>query len=380
MPTRSRFRVAFAEDDNMFRLVETAMLRRPTPRGQRVLDYFLGPEADAGARRLFAAADRFGLGADVQPTVRDGTEPLERYLDDVDVLVVESERIRGEHLERAGKRLKLVLKFGRILDNIDTDRAAELGIVVASHRRATTISCAEHVVTLMLALFRKLIEAHESVTRRLQDPSRPTTSTGRVSTRFNWGGITGVRLVHGQTLGLVGFGEIAREVAVRALALGMDVVYHKRTPVDPVSLAPALRPARQVPLEELLAMSDVVSIHIPSNQETERLIDGAALSAMKPSAVLVNMSRGAIVDEHALEAALRVGGIAGAALDVHREEPVPTDSGLLQLDNVVWTPHMAAGGGWFVIEEVESVVAALARAARGEPPAGDSLGTAEGAR
>lgn len=104
----------------------------------------------------------------------------------------------------------------------------------------------------------------------------------------------------------------------------------------------------------------------PSNAATERLINAAALAAMKPSAVLINTARGAIVDERALEAALRSGGIAGAALDVHREEPVPVDSGLLTLQNVVWTPHMAAGTGWFVIEEVESVVAALARIARGE--------------
>jgi phosphoglycerate dehydrogenase-like enzyme len=366
MSSQDRFCVVFAEDDNMFRLVETAMLRRLTPRAQRVLDYFLGPEADAGAQRLLAAAERCGLEQHVRAVVRIASEPLERYLHDVDVLVVEAEPIGAELLERAGERLRLILKFGHILENIDTVRAAERGIAVATHARRTTISCAEHAIALMLALHRRIIVAHDAVARRVDDPIRPPTSTGAVSTRFNWAGVTGVRLLHGQTLGLVGFGEIAREVAVRASALGMSVIYHKRTPVDPRLLPPELRAARQVGLDELLARADVVSIHVPSNAATERLIDEAALAAMKPSAVLINTARGAIVDERALEAALRSGGIGGAALDVHREEPVPADSGLLPLENVVWTPHMAAGTGWLVIEEVESVVEALARIARGE--------------
>lgn len=361
-----RFCVVFAEDDNMFRLVETAMLRRLTPRAARVLDYFLGPEADAGARRLLAAADRYRLGTQVRATIRDESQPLERYLHDADVLVVEAEPIGAGTLEQAGERLKLILKFGRILENIDTACAAERGIDVATHARKTTISCAEHAIALMLALHRQLIGAHAAVVNPSDDPLRPRTSSGTVSTRFNWAGVSGVRLLHGQTLGLIGFGEIAREVAVRASALGMNILYHKRTPVDPGSLPPPLHAARRVGLAELLADADVVSIHTPSNAATERLIDAAALAAMKPSAVLINTARGAIVDERALEAAIRSGGIAGAALDVHREEPVPADSGMLRLHNVVWTPHMAAGTGWLVIEEVESVLETLARIARGD--------------
>jgi len=369
---RGRFDVAFAEDDNMFRLMEAALLRERTAHVERVLEYFLGPEAEAGAGCLLAAADRFGLGPDVGAVVCGAGEPLQRRLGEVDVLVVEAARVGARHLEQAGVRLKLIVKFGRILDNIDTVRAAERGIAVATHPRRTTISCAEHTITLMLALSRRLIAAHDAVTRRLDDPHRVRASTGQGSTRFNWAGVGGIRLLHGQILGLIGFGEIAREVAVRAVALGMQVLYHKRAPLDPRSLPPELRAARPASLEELLAASDVVSIHVPSNGATERLVDAAALSMMKPSAMLVNTARGAIVDERALEAALRGGVIAGAALDVHREEPVPGDSGLLQLDNVVWTPHMAAGTGWLVIEEVESVVEVLARAARGEPPAGHS--------
>lgn len=365
MASPAPLRVAFAEDDSMFRLVESALLRARTAQVERVLDYFLGPEAEVGAQRLLAAADRFGLGSDIATVVRAEDEPLGRHLGDVDVLVVESEPVDARHLAQAGERLKLIVKFGRILDNIDTAAATQRGIAVATHPRRTNISCAEHAIGLMLALSRGIVVAHDAVTRRLDDPSRPRASTGRISTRFNWSGLTGIRLLHNQVLGLLGFGEIAREVAARAIALGMRVIYHKRKPVDPASLPPELRAARAVSMQELLAQSDVLSIHVPSNATTERLVDAAALATMKPTAVLVNTSRGAIVDERALEAALRSGAIAGAALDVHREEPVPVDCGLLRLDNVVWTPHVAAGTGWSVIDEVDSVVEALARGARG---------------
>src|SRR5690606_31257604 len=120
-----------------------------------------------------------------------------------------------------------------------------------------------------------------------------------------------------------------------------------------------------VAFDQLLASADVVSIHVPSNRQTAHLIDAAALSRMRPAAWPVNTSRGAIGDEVALEAALRDGRIAGAALDVYREEPVPIDSGLLELDNVVWSPHMAAGSAWFVLDEVVDMLGTIAEVERG---------------
>lgn len=367
MVSQDRFCVTFAEDDNMFWLMDMALQRSMTPQGQRVLRYFTGADTDRAAVRLFDAADAAGLG-DVRSVVRDPSRPLANHLDGTDMLVVEAERISGDDLEHA-EGLAIVQKFGAVLDNIDTRRARALGIPVATMQRRTTVSCAEHVLALMLALSRRLLAAHDGVVSRLDDPARPTVSTGQVSTAFNWGGVTDVRLLQGRTLGLVGFGEIAREVAVRATAFGMNVVYHKRSPVEPGSLPASLRLARHVGLDELLRTSDVVSIHLPSNPATDRLLDEAALATMKPSAWLVNMARGALVDERALEAALRGGRLAAAALDVHREEPIPLDSGLLRLDNVVLTPHMASGGAELVLQEVEQMLGLIAHARGGQRPA-----------
>lgn len=359
------FSVVFAEDDTMFRLMEMAIRREPTPAGVRTLDYFFGPDAGTARTQLLDAADAAGLSASAQPTVCTGPAELAAALVAADMVVVESQPIGATELRRAGPQLAVVQKFGTITDTIDVAAAAAREIRVHTMVRTTTISCAEHVLGLILALSRRLLAAHAAVVSSTGDQDRPAASTGDISTKFNWAGVDGVRLLHGRTLGLLGFGEIARAVAVRAMAFGMDVVYHKRHPVPAAGLPEALRGVRPVDFEELLAESDIVSVHVPSNPETAHLIDARALGRMRPSAWLVNMARGAIVDEVALESALRERRIAGAALDVYREEPVPLDSGLLQVDNVVWSPHLAAGSAWFVLDEVRSMLATIAQVERG---------------
>ncbi|MGH2626846.1 MAG: 2-hydroxyacid dehydrogenase, partial [Anaerolineales bacterium] len=175
-----------------------------------------------------------------------------------------------------------------------------------------------------------------------------------------WDRLPGVEL-HGQTLGLIGFGKIGREVARRAHAFGMRIVY--RDPVEAVGE----QQAASTDLESLLAVSDVVSLHLPLTPETRHLVDARALKRMKPTAFLVNTARGGLVDESALEGALREGWIAGAAADVFEREP-PGASTLLSLDNFVATPH--AGGATrqavlrMGLEAAENALAVL----RGERP------------
>jgi phosphoglycerate dehydrogenase-like enzyme len=213
---------------------------------------------------------------------------------------------------------------------------------------------------LILALARRTVVAHRTVVGTTAGAvARPTRSTGQTSTRFNWGEVHGIRVLEGTTLGLVGFGEIAREVALRATALGMRVIFHQRSALDRAPLDPRLAAAEQVDLDELLATSDVVSLHVPGNAGTERMMDADAFARMRPGSFLVNMARGSIIDEEALEAALRSGHLAAAGLDVHREEPIPRDCGLLSLEEVVLSPHVAGGSADFVLSEVVDLVRTL---------------------
>jgi glyoxylate reductase len=172
--------------------------------------------------------------------------------------------------------------------------------------------------------------------------------------------------LQGKTLGVVGLGQIGFATARRARAFGMEIVYTMRTAADP-ELEAELGGARRLTLDELLAESDVVTIHVPLSDETRHLIDAGRLAAMRSSAYLVNTARGPVVDEAALAAALEAGEIAGAALDVFEHEP-KVDPGLLPLDNVVLLPHLGSA-------TVETRTAMAELAARnalavlsGEPP------------
>jgi phosphoglycerate dehydrogenase-like enzyme len=360
--------VTFAEPDNMFRLAESAFTGRLTDHSQRILDYFLGARAADGARRL-EAASRHDLHP-IEVRIREEGQELDALMPGTHVLVTEAERITDRHLGLA-QDLELVMKFGSLLDNVDRSGAEARGIRVAAMRRVTTVSCAEHTVMLLLALARRTVVAHRAVVTAQPDVERSMSSTGVTTTRFNWGQVHGIRVLEGATLGLIGFGEIAREVALRATALGMRILFHQRSTLDPRTLDPRLAAARQVGFDELLQAADVVTIHVPGNAGTERLMDADAFARMRPRAHLINMSRGSIVDESALEAALRSGHLAGAGLDVHREEPVPLDCGLLGLETVVWSPHVAGGSADLVLSEVEDLVGAVARELAAAGPRGE---------
>ena len=220
-------------------------------------------------------------------------------------------RVDGAFLDAAGQQLRVVANYGVGVDNIDLDAARRHGVVVTNTPDVLTAATAELAIALLLALVRRVGEGDRFV--RAREP-------WRFSLEFMLG-----NGLAGRTLLIIGPGRIGRETARLAEAFGMTVV-----------LA-----GRNDPLYALLADADVVSIHCPSTAETRHLIDSAALAAMKPTAVLVNTARGPIVDEEALVKALRDGSIAGAALDVYEREP-DVHQGLLDLDNVVLTPHLGS--------------------------------------
>jgi (S)-sulfolactate dehydrogenase len=231
-------------------------------------------------------------------------------------------QVRGELLP-ACTELLVIGRLGVGLDNIDLDAARARGIEVCPASGANDTSVAEYVICGILMLLRGAYHA----TGQVQAGAWPRTR------------LIG-REAGGRRLGLVGFGAIACEVAHRARALGMEVVAYDPFVAgdDPAWSAAGVAP---VPLEELLATADAVSLHVPLTAETRHLIDEAALGRMRADAVLINAARGGVVDEAALAGALREGRLAAAMLDVFEREPLPAGSLLDGLPNLILTPHIA---------------------------------------
>ena len=247
--------------------------------------------------------------------------PLAEALRGVDALLVRgATRVTAEVLGKAGS-LRLVVRVGTGLDNIDVAAARERGIRVANTPAANAVSVAELVFGLLIALERRLCEVGAELKRGVWAKGKHET-----------------RELAGKRIGLIGFGRIGREVASRAHAFEMTVVWS-----DPLMpQAPSgYEWARRSSLEELLPTVDYLSLHLPLDPQTRGFVGPAQLAAMKPGAVLVNCARGGLVDEAALLAALRGGKLRGAALDVFESEP-PGRLPLLELPNVIATPHVGA--------------------------------------
>ncbi|MHC6220691.1 2-hydroxyacid dehydrogenase [Arthrobacter sp. MMS24-S77] len=236
-----------------------------------------------------------------------------------------TERIDAELLDAAGPQLKVVANVAVGYDNIDVPACTERGIVATNTPGVLTEATADIAMGLVLMATRRLGEGERLI---------------RSGQAWKWGMffLLGSSL-QGKTLGVVGMGGIGQATARRAKAFGMDVVYQSRSELDP-AIAAELG-ARRVDLDELLTVSDVVSLHCPYGPATHRLIGAEQLAAMKNSAYLVNTARGPIIDEAALAAALRDGVIAGAGLDVFEREP-QVHPELLDLENVVLVPHLGS--------------------------------------
>jgi phosphoglycerate dehydrogenase-like enzyme len=254
---------------------------------------------------------------DIRYCAEDDDDTFYRELPDAEVIWHVLRPLSGEDISRA-ERCRLVHKLGAGVNTIDVGAATERGIAVANMPGANAPSVAEGAVLLMLAALRRL-PVLDRVTREGKGwPSDPTLGET-------------VRDIGSCTVGLVGYGNVAKRVETIVTAMGARVL-HTSTRDD--------GHAGWRPLTELLADSDIVSLHLPLTDRTTGLLDAPTLASMKSEAVLVNTSRGAIVDEAALVDALRSGRLAAAGLDVFAAEPVAADNPLLTLDNVVLTPHV----------------------------------------
>lgn len=283
-----------------------------------------------------------------------------------DSLIARRRRISREVIE-AGENLRLIQLFGITRSNVDLTAANEAGIPVAGMPLAGCMTVADLTMTLLLALSRNLIRAHEStVNAGYLELGLEPRLTGERTHAFQWMHIPVVE-VYDKTLGLVGLGEIGTEVSKRARAFDMRVLYFRRNRLS--GDAERALGVEYRSLEGVLRESDFVSLHVPHTEETERLIGHREFSMMKPSAFLINTCRGGVVDEDALFEALARGTIAGAGLDVFREEPLSATSPLLELGNVILTPHIGGGTGEpNLVKEIRDVLANVDRVARGEKP------------
>ena len=237
-------------------------------------------------------------------------------------LIVRSATTVGRSMIDEASDLKVIGRAGVGIDNIDVAAATARGIAVVNAPGGNTIAAAELTMALLLALARRVSRADLSVREG----------------RWDRAAFKGVEL-KGRTLGLVGAGRIGAEVAVRCLAFGMDVLVYD--PYLPEERARSLD-LRLVTLEEVIEQADVISLHVPLNDETRGIISDETFHSMKKRAFVINASRGGVVDEEALVRALEAGEIAGAALDVYETEPLPPDSPLRAAPNLVLTPHLGA--------------------------------------
>jgi len=304
------------------------------------------PSAEVGAIAQTMAPGGFEL------TLVPARSPqFEAALAGMDYMVCYPNVEMSDAFYRAAPRLKLVQLLSAGYDNVDLEAARRAKVAVCNNGGANAISVAEHALMLMLAVARKVIWQHGNV------------AAGR------WrGNGPAPRLyeLNGKTLGIIGLGTIGKKTARLAQAFGMRVEYYDIRRLS--EEAEDRLGVRFRLLRELLRSADVVSLHVPLNASTRGMIGAAELGLMKPLAIIVNTSRGPVIDEAALHQALSGGKLFGAGLDVFAQEPPPPSNPLLKLDNVVLTAHFAGPTWDNHVARFRNAFDNVERVARGEPP------------
>ncbi len=281
---------------------------------------------------------------------------------DADVLITRRRAIPDAFLERAG-RLRSVQHIGGVPRPEVVAWAQGRGVPVDVTPSLGNLAVAEQAMALLLAVLRRIVRGHAATVDGVyRDLGREPTRTSEVLHGFQWASLPGLRTLYGATVGVIGMGDIGRAFAARVRAFGTTVLYHQRHRLDAATEADLGVAYRD--LEGLIAEVDVLSLHLPHTPDTERMLDERRLRAMKPGAVLINVSRGGLVDEEALVAVLREGHLGGAGLDVFAFEPVPVDHPLLALENVVVSPHVGAAPARGLGESLAQVKPHVLRVAR----------------
>lgn len=353
--------VIVVEDDRFLRIIGVVL--DPTTSAERLAafsDFFSvdQPDFDGWLKTLRAKLAR-AYPADVR--LVESEDEYRKNLPDASAVVVESFPLGADDLGRA-PRLRAVQKYGTITGAIDGSACAARGIPVLTLRRRANIACAEHALMLMLALARKLHRTAGRITiEQLREAGyEPKLYDRRHTANSNWARVPGLSLLYGRTLGIIGLGEIGRELALRAAAFGMRIVYHQRRPLPEPEAARWNAEYRT--FDALLAESDWISINVPGNASTRHLLDAKAFARMKPGAGLVNVARADVVDRDALIGALKAGRLGGFALDPLYEAPGRADDPLPAFDNVIITPHLAAQPRFNALDDMTDLITQLDKA------------------
>jgi phosphoglycerate dehydrogenase-like enzyme len=281
-------------------------------------------------------------------------DDLRLKIADADAVIVESLRL-GEAELSAAKNLSVVQRFGTVSSNIDLAACTRRDIAVEIIRRRVNIAVAEQAFMLMIALakrvctFNKLVQKCEL--EKAGFPIRPYDK--RFSGSSNFARIPGIPTLNGSTLGIVGMGEVGREIAERAAAFGMTVLYTQRNRISPGD--EWVSRAVYCSLDELFARSDFISLNLPLNSSTRGIINRSVFSHLKPGAALVNVARAELVDRRALMEALESGALGGLGLDVGYEEPALSDEPLLKYPNVIYMPHTAIADRRYALMDIEEM-------------------------
>src|SRR5712675_726089 len=351
--------VLVVEDDVWARLIGVVLDPTTSPERWAAFADFMSPDLPDFRKWSDQIQKRAGPLHPSDVRLVSSKPELHRNLGSAQAIVTESMKIGREELALA-PRLKVVHKYGLLLRNIDVAACEARGVKVLGVRRRANIACAEHAFALMLALARQIEELNGLISiDHLAAISRPYIPFDRRHTPgANWGRFSGMRTLSGSTLGIIGLGEIGREIALRATAFGMTLLYFQRTRLS-ASEERDLNTS-YCSLESLLAESDVIIPQLPLDPSTSNFLNRERLARMKPGACIVNVSRAEVIDREALLEALRSGHLGGFALDSLYEEPSRSDDELLSFDNVILTPHMAGSPRTNGLKDIEDLIVGLA--------------------
>lgn len=288
------------------------------------------------------------LGVELRPAQCKSEEEIIELTRDADAVLNCYAKMTARVIENL-HRCKIIARYGIGVDNVDLAAATKAGILVTNVPDYCIDEVSDHALALLLALARRIAVADGAVKAGAWDVVAHS----------------GIRRLRGQTLGLIGFGRIAKALASKVQALGIKVLVY-----DPYveAVAIAHHGAEAASFDRILTDTDAISIHVPLSEETHNLFGERELARMKPTAFLINTSRGGIVDERALAIALKENRLGGAALDVLAVEPPPHDHPLRQAPNMILTPHLAFYSRESVMELQTKAAEEVARALRGEPP------------